>query len=564
MADSPSSIHQLAEDVWDYQMEESPTWCTFTGDRRFDDRLHEIGPEARDRQKSKTKAFLARLDETDVGDEEEDRITADVLRQKLTDDLEGFEHPFWEWDCNQLIGLHVHLQDMLSYHPLGDEKGARDLLSRFQQVPQSFEALAEDLRLGLHSGRVMPNVALERVMGQFERFLATEPAETTFGKTVSSLPDTIEQGARETLQADLMKSVVNDVVPAFRHFHGFLEREYAGNARDGVGVMHIPGGKEAYTWRARSSTTTDLTPEQIHEIGLEELEKNREEMLEIAKRNGHDGDLRSYLDKLSNDPAFRLSSREEILERYDEILARMDKALPEAFGMLPQTPYEVRPMPAFKEKDAPAAYYYPPDDSGERPGIFFANLHKPESWPTYEMETLSFHEAVPGHHLQIAIAVEQKHLPRLRRRSHYTAYIEGWAHYTERLADEMEMFSADEDVIGMLAGQAWRAARLVVDTGMHYLGWTREQAVELLKSIKTGPDGDIDNEIDRYIVWPGQALAYKVGHRRISEARDRAKGALGDAFDLRGFHDEVLKHGALPLSVMDACVDRWVDRVKAG
>jgi prolyl oligopeptidase len=357
------------------------------------------------------------------------------------------------------------------------------------------------------------------------------------------------------------------VVPAYRDFASFLAQEYGGRARSEVGVHAIPGGREAYAFAIRVQTTTDLTADAIHRIGLEELEKNKKEMLEIGARGGHAGDLRSYLDGLMADPRFRLKTREALLERYRAILERMDAALPGAFGILPETPYRVEGMPAYKEKDAPAAYYYPPSEDGKRPGIFFANLHDPPSWPTYEMETLSYHEAVPGHHLQIAVALERRHLPAVRRHSLYTAYVEGWAHYAERLAEEMGMFTADEDRVGMLAGQAWRAARLVVDTGMHHLGWPRERAVAVLREIKTGPEQETQNEIDRYIVWPGQALAYKVGHRKILELREEARAALGDRFTLAGFHDEVLRHGALPLSVLEEVVRGWAAakaRKKAG
>jgi uncharacterized protein (DUF885 family) len=554
-----AAVNRLAKDLWDFTMSEAPSWATFVGDRRFEDRLEERGPEARARRLAATKDLQARLRKIPAkGLGEEEAITRSVLQRILSEGIEAFEHKSWEWECNQLNGLHVEVQDLLSFHPKHDVKGVEHLLARYERIPAAFLQLKGDLRDGLRSGRVIPKTSYDRCIGQFKAFLSLPAEKTTFGQCAAGLPKSLPAAARKRLSAALLDAARRLVVPAYADFAAFLETEYAGKARTEVGVHAIPGGREAYAFAVRTQTTTDLQPDEIHRIGLEELERNKAEMLEIGRRNGHSGDLRSYLDGLMAEPRFRLPTREKILERYRAILERMDAALPKAFRLLPKTAYRVEPMPAYKEKDAPAAYYYPPSDDGKRPGIFFANLHDPPSWPTYEMETLSYHEAVPGHHLQVAVAMERRNLPSIRRHSLYTAYVEGWAHYTERLAEEMGMYSSDEDRVGMLAGQAWRAARLVVDTGMHFHGWPRERAVAVLREIKTGPEQETGNEIDRYIVWPGQALAYKVGHRRIHELREGAKRDLGSRFDLRDFHDEVLRHGALPLSVLDEVVARWV------
>jgi uncharacterized protein (DUF885 family) len=561
-----AAVRALARDVWDLTMREAPSFATFVGDRRFEDRLEERGPEARGRRLSATKDLLARARKIPArGLGEEDAITRSILLRNLKEGVEYYDHRGWEWgEFNQLNGLHVEIQDLLAFHPLGDVRGVESLVARLEALPAAFLQLKGDLRDGIRSGRVLPRVAYDRCVGQFKSFLGMPPEESSFGRCARSLPKTLPAKARKRLSEDLLRAVRALVVPSYRDFGAFLESEYAGKAREEVGVHAIPGGREAYAFAVRTQTTTDLSPARIHVMGLEELERNKGEMLAIARRGGHRGDLRSYLDGISRDPKHRLKTREELMTRYRAILKRMDAALPRAFGVLPKTPYRVEPMPAYKEKDSPAAYYYPPSDDGKRPGIFFANLHEPASWPTYMMETLSFHEAVPGHHFQIAVALERRGLPNVRRHSFFTAYIEGWAHYTERLADEMGMYSSDEARVGMLADQAWRAARLVVDTGLHDQAWPRERAVALLREIKTGPEAETHNEVDRYIVWPGQALAYKVGHRRITEVREKARAALGPAFDLRGFHDEILRHGALPLSVMEEVVDRWVEARKAG
>ncbi len=558
MPESASAVAALAQEAWDLQMRESPLQATFYGDHRYDDRLEERGAAARGRRLAALKDLLGRAAKVpEAGLGEEDAITLDVLRWMLRQQIDSFEHRFWEWDLNQLNGLHMELQDFLLYHPRDTEKGARDLVTRLRAVPAVFDQVRGDLRDGLRSGRVMPEVAYGRILAQLREFVAAKPSETPFGQA-ARLPESFPAPARAALETDLRRAVEEAVHPAYGGFLRFLEKEYAGKARAAVGLGSLPGGAAAYAYKVAWETTTDLAPDRIHAIGLEELEGNRAEMLEIARRHGHRGDLRSYLDSLRDDPRFRMRTREDLIGRFREILARMEKELPRAFGILPRTPYRVEPMQAFQEKDGPGAYYYPPATDGSRPGVFFANTYDAPSWPTYEMETLAYHEAVPGHHLQIAIAQERTGLPMFRRNAPFTAYVEGWAHYAERLADEMGMFSTDEDRIGMLAGQAWRAARLVVDTGMHHLGWTRERALELLRSIKTGPDKDVGNEVDRYIVWPGQALAYKVGHRRIRELREGARKRLGARFDLRDFHDEVLRHGALPLATLEGAVERWV------
>jgi len=553
-----SAIRRIADELWDFQMKEAPQWSTFVGDTRWNDRLEERGPAARERRKAAAKAFLERTSAVPAeGLGEEDGITRAVLLRVLAETVESFDHHGWEWDFNQLSGLHIELQDLLAFHPQDTVKGVEDLLARFEAVPAAFEQLRGDMEDGLRSGRVLPRVAWARCVAQLRAFLETPADQTSFARAAANLPASITGADRERLSRSLRAAVDARVIPAYRGLHEFLTGPYEGKAREEVGVSAIPGGREAYAFAVRQQTTTELSPDAIHAIGLEQLEANKAEILAVARKKGHAGDLRSFLDSLLAEKRFRLETREQLLDRYRAILARMDGELPKWFGILPKTPYRVDPMPAYKEKDAPAAYYYPPSDDGKRPGIFFANLHDPPSWPTFNMETLSYHEAVPGHNCQIAVAMEQRGLPSLRRHGHFIAYVEGWAHYTERLADEMGMYSSDEDRVGMMADQAWRAARLVVDTGMHHLGWPRQKAVEVLRSIKTSPEAETHNEVDRYIVWPGQALSYKVGHLEILRLREEARAARGAAFDIRGFHDEVLRHGALPISVLQEVVGRW-------
>jgi prolyl oligopeptidase len=487
----------------------------------------------------------------------QDETTRRILALELEHAREAVRHRPWEWEVDQIFGPQVTVPNLLSIQPLPDARSFERLLARLCEVPRYLRDHVEDLREGIRQGRVPPRLAVRRVIAQVAAMLEVSTPETPFVTVPLRRLPTELLPWKESAERRLCAVVQGQVKPAYARYLAFLETEMLRVARDTVGIWSIPGGPEEYAFRVRRMTTTDLGPDEIHRIGLEELEKNRTEMLEIARDLGHRGDLRSFLDAMRDDPRFRLKTREEILERYTAICRRMDRELPKAFGRLPKADYEVLPIEPFREKDSPAAFYQAPSDDGTRKGVFYANTCNPETWPTYDFENLCYHEAVPGHHFQIAIAQETRDLPAFRRHGGFTSYVEGWAHYTERLADEMGMYSTPHDRIGMLSAQAWRAARLVVDTGMHHLRWTRDQALEVMESIRSGPRSDVENEVDRYVIWPGQALAYKVGSRTITEIRERTKKRLGKRFDLRAFHDEVLRMGAVPLSILSESMDRW-------
>jgi len=557
-ADASRALAALAAEHWETSLDDAPQTCTALGIGRGLDRLDEDDDGARARRVARWEGLRARLEcippDALVG---EDRITRTLLHRVLTESVEEVRHRGWEWALDPLAGTHLGLLEVAERHPLRQPSDADALRTRYAAVPKALGDHEANLRAGLASGRVAPVVAYERVRAQLRTIVATPVAETAFGQAVARFPAAWSEGDRARAAAGLLDAAETHVRPAYARFLAFLEQEYAGRARHAVGVNATPGGEAAYRFAVRRHTTTTLTPERVHEIGVEELAQNEAEMLAIARAEGHAGDLRSFLDVVGKDPRHRLATREQVLERYRAICRRMDARLPEAFRRLPSRGYEVRPLEAWREKDAPAAYYFPPALDGSRPGVFYANTRDPETWPTFEFEALSFHEAVPGHHLQIALALDLDGLPEFRKHGRFTAYVEGWAHYTERLADELGAYSGPLDRLGMLAAQAWRAARLVVDTGLHALGWTRGQAIDLMRRIKAGPESDVANEVDRYIVWPGQALAYKIGQRTITDLRERARRRLGPKFTLAGFHDVVLRHGALPLSSLEDLVRLW-------
>ncbi|OGP05547.1 MAG: hypothetical protein A2Z91_09520 [Deltaproteobacteria bacterium GWA2_38_16] len=554
------NLEKLGKDYWEFLMKENPTWATFLGDKRYNDRLEEIGPKARARCVAQHKKFLKRLKKikpTQLSYAE--KISYSILKLKLKEYIDAQKYKDWEWNMDHLFGLHIQLMDLLEIHPLKTKKNYQDLLSRYKQIPKAFDQFLGDLRVGLKSGRVAPYVAYDRTLKQLEQFLAQKPMECRFSDAVKNFPKTFLEKDKQKLRGDFEKVITTSVVPAYQKFHQFLKEEYQGKARREVGVSAIPGGRENYCFRVKVNTTTDKTPEELHQLGLEELEKNKEEILAISRKLGHSGDLKSFLEQIKGDRANYFTSREALMNKHQTTLEGMKTLLPKYFGKLPSIPFEIKEMEAYKAPSAPAAYYYPPAEDGSRPGIFWMNTHKPEDWANYSMETLAFHEAIPGHHLQISLATEQKNIPQFQRHIGFTAYVEGWAHYTERLADEMGAYSSDLQRVGMLMDQAWRAIRLVVDTGIHYLGWSREKALNFMRETRTANDMEMNNEIDRYIVWPGQALAYKVGQRTIYDLREWAKGQLKDKFDIRGFHDVVLLSGPVPLTTLKDMIEDWVE-----
>jgi uncharacterized protein (DUF885 family) len=556
--DGSAALEALAEEYWQFGLEESPITATFMGDRRGNGRLDERGPAARARRHARMLGFAARLEALPpVPPDGEPALTRQVLERNLADAVEEQRHHAWEHDVDQIFGLHLVVANVLSLQRLETPKDVDDVVQRLQAVPEVFLQWEGDLRDGLTSGRVPPLVAVDRVIGQLAALASAPAATSAYAEPATRLPAAWKAAEREQAAQRIRTTMEQAARPALTRMHAFFREHLRPRARTVPGLSTLPAGKDAYAFRVRQHTTTDLTPERIHAIGQEELDGNRREMLEVARSLGHKGDLRSFLDGMHADRRFRLATREQILERYRAICARMDARLPQLFGRLPKTPYEVRAIESYREKDSTAAFYQPPPEDGTRGGIYYANTHDPASWPTYEFEPLCFHEAVPGHHLQIALAQETPGLPSIRRHGGFNAYLEGWAHYTERLADEVGMYSTPYDRVGMLSAQAWRAARLVVDTGLHALGWSRAQAVEVLSSIRAGAQSDVENEVDRYTIWPGQALAYKIGSRTITALREKTRARLGARFSLAGFHDEVLRHGALPLSVLETIVGRW-------
>lgn len=535
--DASRELHALSDEYWEATLRENPTYATYLGEFRYNDRLADISERGRSSRRQMHLGFQSRL--LALGRSalaEHDRVTADILRLQIEQALEEDRHKFWQWDVDQMNGPQADFPQLLNYHPHSDLAG---LDARFRAFPAFIDQYLENLREGLRDGRVAMRVAVERVIGQLRGLLGTPPEQSPFA-----------------VRLELVAAIREAVYPAYGRMLRFLEEEYLSRARtQDVGLWALPGGPEAYAFRIRLHTTTAFGAQEIHDMGLEELSSIQGEMRQIAG-----GDLGPFVERLRKDAASHFASREEVLESARREVAKATLRLPSWFRRLPKTPCEVKAIEKYRERDSVAAFYYPPDEKLTRAGIFYANTYDPTSRPRANMPALAVHEAVPGHHLQIALALEIEGLPRFRRQASFTAFVEGWGLYSERLGDEMGLYEDDRARFGMLTYQAWRACRLVVDTGIHALRWSRDEAIAFFQKNLALGQTELLNEVDRYIIWPGQALAYMVGKREISALRERAKSAPGNRFDIREFHDVVLRNGAIPLGTLRGIVEEWTQR----
>lgn len=545
-----SAFSRLAEDYWDAQMRLWPLSATFSGYPRYHDSLDDNSPEGRRKEKDEFEALLARLEAIDAeGLSEEEKLSARVMRWQIQTHLEALPHRFHQWDVDHMDGPQSWIPAVIELaQPMKTQADAEALLSRMRSMPAYFQNQVANLREGLMEKRVAARVPVEKAIAQLEGILSVPAEKTPYAAAARRLPQALQARYLPLVLAEVEKSAY----AADRAYLEFLKEEYLPRTRRGgfIGLCGLPGGGAAYRQRIRRYTTLDKTPEELHRMGLEELRNIRTEMTAIARRLGHKGRLKPFIEKMRSNPANYFESREEVLERAQELVARATAKLPDFFGLLPQTSLVVKPIEDYKEKNDVAARYFPPPDDLSRPGIYYINTYEPPTRPRFSMTSLAVHEGVPGHHLQLAIALERRGLPAFRRNAEATAFIEGWALYAERLAEEMGLYEDDLSRIGMLSDQALRASRLVVDTGLHARGWSRQRAVDFMKANTPMSEHEIIAEVDRYTIWPGQALAYKVGQREIMALRRAQEKKLGEKFDLRAFHDAVLRHGALPLEIL--------------
>lgn len=548
-AESQKAFAALSDEYWEQQMRLSPLSASFINHPRYHERLDDNSALGRADDLATARALQAKLkaiDRAALG--EVDRISYEVMSVQLENWIEQARHKFWQWNVDHMDGPQSWIPTVVAVaQPMKDEAAAEALLLRIKSVPGYFASHVANLREGLREGRVAAKVPVQKAIGQLNGLLKTPAKDSPYLEAVKRLPE----GLRPAYAATVQAAVETHVYPSYRQYRDFLKNEYLPKARaTGIGLSKLPGGVDAYKYQIRYHTTVERTPEELHAIGLEELRGIHAEMKTIAARMQKPAELRPFLDWVRKEPAHFFATREQVLQNAEELVARAKAKLPEYFGTLPKTDLIVKPIEDYKEKNDVAARYFPPPDDLSRPGIYFINTYEPRSRPRFSMASLAVHEGVPGHHMQIAIALEQRGLPAFRRNAGFTAYVEGWALYSERLGDEMGLYQDDLSRVGMLSDQALRASRLVVDTGLHAMGWERQQAIDFMKANTPMSEEEIIAEVDRYTIWPGQALAYKVGQREIMAIRQESKAQLGDAFDIRRFHDLVLKNGAVPLSVL--------------
>ncbi|MDW8263487.1 MAG: DUF885 domain-containing protein [Phycisphaerales bacterium] len=551
---SPAArLHALFDAEWDWTMQENPTWASSLGDRRWNDRWPDVSPAAHERRQAHRKATLEQLQTVDrAALSPADQLNYDLFQDQLSRAIEDFEFGWPLSALNQRGGIQTEyeLADRLRFETLQDYLDYEWRLAAFPvYVDQTIELMREGIRRGI----VHPKIIMQRVPGQIAQVLTDDPTANPFFKPFAG------QGSAADLQrrAELIE---RHVVPAMRKFKQFFEEEYLPACLDNVGIWQLPRGDRMYSHFARRYTTTRLTPDEIHELGLREVARISAEMDQVMKEVGFQGTRPEFFHFLRTDPRFFYRTGEELLAATRALCKTIDPKLVKLFKTIPRMPYGVEPIPMEFAPDTTTAYYQGPALDGSRAGTYYVNLYKPETRPRWEMVALSLHEAVPGHHFQISRALELGEMPKFRRHAGYTAYIEGWALYCESLGEELGLYADPYDRFGKLTYEMWRAVRLVVDTGIHHKRWSRQQAIDYFLAHAPKSELDIVNEIDRYIAWPGQALAYKIGELKIRELRTRAETALGSRFDIRQFHDVILGSGAVPLDALERIVEDWIVR----
>src|SRR5262245_4992986 len=558
-------LHQLFQLHQEYLIEEFPEYATYRGVRGQNHRWADRSMTAIARRKDDAE-WLARA-VTSIDREKlspADRLSYDLFKRRSDERLEGRRFPWELMPISQLGGIQRDVPQMLSHvMPARTAGDYEDILGRLRGTPDLVEQTIALMKEGLRRGVTPPRITLRDVPAQTQAILVEDPATSPFLGAFQAFPDAIAADRRDALKAEAAQILAAQVLPAFGKLRNFLAAEYVPGCRESLAATALPDGQAWYAYSVALNTTTRLTPAQIHQIGLDEVKEIRAEMEQVMRSTGFDKGLAEFFEFLRTDPRFYFSRPEDLLAGYRGIAKRADPEAVKLFGKLPRLPYGVVAMPDYGAASQAAGVYDGGSLAAGRPGYFRANLSAVNTRPKWEMEALVLHEAVPGHHLQVALAQEQADLPEFRKHGGYDAFVEGWGLYAETLGHDMGFYKDPYSRFGALNYQMWRAVRLVVDTGIHTLGWSRQQAIDYFRSASAKSEPEIIVEVDRYLVWPGQALAYKIGQRKITELRERARGELGERFDIRAFHDAVLADGALPLDALEARIDEWIAGRKA-
>lgn len=567
VAERTALLEGYYEQYWEEGLKRNPIQATFVGDNRYNDQLPNFFSESyRNESLALAKQWLAKLDAVDVSDlEGQTRLSYDILHRSLSLELEGSEFRTDLMPLNQFNSIASAVAQMGSGSSAQPFKTVQDYdnwRKRASRIPELFAQMQSNMRQGMKIGMVQPKILMAKVVPQLDALITKDAESSLFWQPIKNLPKDFAAEDTARLKADYKKLVADELLPAFVELRRFVHDEYLPACRDSVGIDSLPEGQKIYAYLAKTSTTTDLAPEKIHEIGLSEVARIHAEMRNVMQQVGFKGTLQDFFKFMDTDKRFQFKDEKALLDGYNALRVRIDKEIPKLFAVTPKAGFEIRPIEAFRAESAAGGEYQGPSEDGSRPGIFYVNTHDLPSRKTWDMEDLYLHEAIPGHHFQIAIAQELSGVPKFRRFGGDTAYVEGWALYTETLGRDLGVFTDPYMYFGGLQGELWRAIRLVVDTGIHSKSWTREQTIAYMRENSAVSETDAVAETERYMAIPGQALAYKIGQMKIRELRNRAEAALGKNFDVRAFHDQILKDGSLPLSVLEAKLDRWIAKTK--
>ena len=552
------ALDALFADYWEDHLSHAPEEATTLGDRRYNDRWSDYSVGAINDSLRRNSAYIKRIRAIDTaGLPERDKLSSDLLLRILAEYQESVRFKEWEMPFNQIHGPHIDIPQLVAATPFEDTADYRNYITRLHRIPVLFTQLTALMRLGMRDGHVPPSLVSEKVLAQIKDLIAIKPSDSPFFAPATRFPAEVSASERRHIADAIDTAIQHDVIPAYRRLAEFIDTQYIPKGRAELGVDSIPDGEAYYAFCIHRNTTLDMTADQVYRIGLEEVGRDEAEMLAIAVKLGFD-DLRRFSAAMKRDPKLHATSKEQVLELYRTYLGQMNAKLPQLFGTLPKAPLIVEATPVYAEKQKPAASYDQGTPDGRRPGRVIVNTYNFTEINLADAESIAYHEGIPGHHLQMSVAQELGGLPEFRKQYSNTAYLEGWALYSERLGKDLGFYQDPYSDFGRLQGDIWRAIRLVVDTGIHSRHWTRQQVVDFFHDHSSLDETNVQRETDRYIAWPGQALGYKIGQLKLLDLRLRAQTRLRGDFDIRKFHDLIIDSGALPLDVLDRRVSEWI------
>jgi uncharacterized protein (DUF885 family) len=557
------ALSDLLHEQWEYTLRTSPEFASILGDRRYNDQVSDVSAAAVQKDLAESRRFLKRFEAIDArAFSTQERLNRDLMVRDLRLGLEGAKFVTWQMPVNQMGGIHLGAAQLSSALPFAAVKDYDDYIVRLGRFPKILDDTISNMRRGMAARLMPPKFLLEKVTEQAQGIADSKGEDSPFAQPLKSLPESFSASDKERIRTGILAAIDRHVIPSYQRFAAFVRDEYAPKGRTEVGVWALPDGKERYAFQVRNMTTTTMTPDAIHDLGLREVARIEGEMLQIAKKLGY-SDLESFKKAVVENPELKPKNGQQLLDLYTKYIDQMYAKLPQLFGRLPKAKLEVLPVPEFRAKGASAASYETGSPDGARPGRVYVNTSDVTSRSLLPTESTAYHEGAPGHHMQLSIQQELTDLPPFRQQGGTTAFVEGWALYSERLGKDVGFYQDPYSDYGRLNDEMLRAIRLVVDTGLHHKRWTRDQVVQFFRDHSAIDEVEIQSETDRYIVWPGQALAYKIGQLKILELRERAQRELGAKFDIRAFHDVVLGSGALPMDELEKTVDAWIARARA-